>query len=69
MDNTIITAISAVGFPIVACLLMGFVYFRTLSEIRLIIEELKGIIQRNTDAIDDLKHTILKEEKKHGIDQ
>lgn len=44
MDNNIITAISAVGFPIVACLLMGYVYFRTLSEIRLIIEELKGII-------------------------
>lgn len=67
MDNNIITAISAVGFPIVACLLMGYVYFRTLSEIRLIIEELKGIIQRNTDAIDDLRDIIIKEDKTNGI--
>ena len=66
MDNNIITAISAVGFPIVACLLMGYVYFRTLYEIRLIIEELKGIIQRNTDAIDDLRDIIIKEDKTNG---
>lgn len=58
--NDVITAISAVGFPIVACLLMGWAYYKTLTEIRLIIENLKGIIERNTDALNDIQSLLIK---------
>lgn len=64
--NDIITAVSAVGFPIVACLLMGYGYFKTLSEIRLIIENLKGTIERNTDALNDIQRILLKGDKENG---
>lgn len=65
MDN-IITAIASVGFPIVACLLMGYAYYKTITSIQLTIESLKGIIERNTDALNDIQSILLKEEMKNA---
>ena len=58
MDN-IITAIASVGFPIVACLLMGYAYYKTITSIQLTIESLKGIIERNTDALNDIQNILI----------
>lgn len=53
-----VTIISSVGFPIVACGAMAWAFYNTLTEIRLTIEQLKGIIERNTDALNDISHII-----------
>ena len=58
--SDIITAVSAVGFPIVACLLMMWAYYNTLTQMQLIIENLKGTIDRNTDALNDIQTMLLK---------
>lgn len=58
MDN-IITAIASVGFPIVACLLMGYAYYKTITNIQLTIESLKGIIERNTDALNEIQNILI----------
>lgn len=58
--------ISSVGFPIVACGAMAWAFYNTLTEIKLTIESLKGIIERNTDALNDIQHIIggLKDDSK-----
>lgn len=53
-----VTIISSVGFPIVACGAMAWAFYNTLTEIRLTIESLKGIIERNTDALNDIENIL-----------
>lgn len=53
-----VTIISSVGFPIVACGAMAWAFYNTLTEMRITIEGLKGIIERNTDALNDIQNIL-----------
>lgn len=63
--STVISAISNVGFPIVACLLMGLLCYWMIKshkeEIKALsaaIEDVKTALQNNTTAIDTLKERL-----------
>lgn len=61
--NTIITAIGSLGFPIVACILMGYIFIRFTDNYRSDIKSMTEIVNNNTIALNKLIDKIDKEEK------
>ena len=49
--NTIITAIGSLGFPIVACILMGYMFIRFTDNYRADIKSMTEIVNNNTLAL------------------
>lgn len=73
--NEIISIISTVGFPIACCLGLGYYVFKVTDsnrqELKNVNEKLQEIIEKtsecitnNTNALNELKESILKGEKK-----
>ena len=62
--NTIITAIGSLGFPIVACILMGCMFIRFTDNYRADIKSMTEIVNNNTIALNKLIDKIDKEEEK-----
>ena len=62
--NTLITAIGSLGFPIVACILMGYMFIKSTDNYRADIKSMTEIINNNTIALNKLIDKIDKEEEK-----
>lgn len=62
--NTIITAIGSLGFPIVACILMGYIFIKFTDNYRADIKSMTEIVNNNTIALNKLIDKIDKEEEK-----
>lgn len=52
--DQIITLIGSLGFPIVCCGAMMYVYWKTLSKIEISIETLKEVVRHNNEVVEDL---------------
>lgn len=52
--NTIITAIGSLGFPIVACILMGYMFIRFTDNYRADVKSMTEIVNNNTLALNKL---------------
>lgn len=59
--NAIISAVSAVGFPIVAC---GVLFYQN-SKLSETISELNKTLVENTTILKELSHSIIKERKEN----
>ena len=62
--NTLITAIGSLGFPIVACILMGYMFIKFTDNYRADIKSMTEIVNNNTIALNKLIDKIDKEEEK-----
>lgn len=62
--NTVIAAIGSLGFPIVACILMGYMFIRFTDNYRADIKSMTEIVNNNTIALNKLIDKIDKEEEK-----
>ena len=58
MDESIITAISTVGFPIVATLLMGYLLLQEQKNHKVETDSLKEAINSNTLIMTELKQLL-----------
>lgn len=58
MDESIITAISTVGFPIVATLLMGYLLLQEQKNHKVETDSLKEAINSNTIIMTELKQLL-----------
>ena len=61
--NTIITAIGSLGFPIVACILMGYMFIRFTDNYRADIKSMTEIVNNNTIALNKLIDKLDKESR------
>lgn len=61
--NTIIAAIGSLGFPIVACVLMGWMFMKFTENYRSDIKSMTEIVNNNTMAIQRLVDKLDKEDK------
>ena len=52
--NTLITAIGSLGFPIVACILMGYMFIKFTDNYRADIKSMTEIVNNNTLALNKL---------------
>lgn len=66
--NEIAALISTVGFPIVACLGIGYLYYITTTEMSDMIRDMMLAIQRNTDVITRLCDKLDMEEAEKEVD-
>lgn len=58
MDNEIITAIGTVGFPIVACCGMFWLYNETITKITTTLEKLNATLDRIEIRLDQLENKV-----------
>lgn len=58
MDESIITAISTVGFPIVATLLLGYLFLQEQKNHKVETDSLKEAINSNTLIMTELKQLL-----------
>lgn len=61
--NTIITAIGSLGFPIVACILMGYIFIKFTDNYRADIKSMTEIVNNNTIALNKLIDKLDKEDR------
>lgn len=61
--NTIITAIGSLGFPIVACILMGYIFIKFTDNYRADIKSMTEIVNNNTIALNKLIDKLDKESR------
>ena len=61
--NAIMAAIGSLGFPIVATILMGFLFVRFTDNYRADIKSMTEIVNNNTIAINRLTDKLEKESK------
>ncbi len=61
--NTIITAIGSLGFPIVACVLLGYMFLKFTDNYRSDIKSITEIVNNNTIALNKLVDKLDKEDK------
>lgn len=61
--NTIIAAIGSLGFPIVACVLMGWMFMKFTDNYRADVKSMTETVNNNTMAIQRLIDKIDKEDK------
>lgn len=61
--NTIIAAIGSLGFPIVACVLMGWMFMKFTDNYRADIKSMTEIVNNNTMAIQKLVDKLDKEDR------
>lgn len=52
--NTVIAAIGSLGFPIVACILMGYMFIKFTDNYRADIKSMTEIVNNNTLALNKL---------------
>ena len=52
--NTVIAAIGSLGFPIVACILMGYMFLKFTDNYRQDIKSMTEIVNNNTLALNKL---------------
>jgi hypothetical protein len=52
--NALITAIGSLGFPIVACILMGYMFIKFTDNYRADIKSMTEIVNNNTLALNKL---------------
>ena len=52
--NTVIAAIGSLGFPIVACILMGYMFLKFTDNYRQDIKSIIEIVSNNTAALNRL---------------
>lgn len=52
--STLITAIGSLGFPIVACILMGYMFLKFTDNYRQDIKSITEIVSNNTAALNRL---------------
>ena len=52
--NTVIAAVGSLGFPIVACILMGYMFLKFTDNYRQDIKSITEIVSNNTAALNRL---------------
>ena len=56
--NSILTAIGSVGFPIVACCALFYLYDKTISKLTATLDKMDKTLDKVFDKIDDLEKKV-----------
>lgn len=56
--NSVLTAIGSVGFPIVACCALFYLYDKTISKLTATLDKMDKTLDKVFDKIDDLEKKV-----------
>lgn len=56
--NNVLTAIGSVGFPIVACCALFYLYDKTISKLTATLDKMDKTLDKVFDKIDDLERKV-----------
>lgn len=56
--NTLIQAIGSVGFPIVACCALFYLYDKTITKLTTTLDKVDKTLDKMFDKLDQVKHSI-----------
>lgn len=60
--NTVIQAIGSVGFPIVACCALFYLYDKTISKLTATLDKIDSTLDKMVERLDSVEHMLFMKE-------